>query len=137
MTTQNLTQPPSSHMGSSPAGNINYRHLTQRGRQLRSDAVFSAARAMQGYISEHVVRPLRRWREEQARYTALMALDDLTLKDIGISRSDIRATATGTWQSGHREAARPRNKRVECVVSNAPKNQPGIRTDEWGHDLAA
>lgn len=99
---------------------IDYPRLSRRGRRLRSAAIFSAARALQHFVLERVIDPLQRWREERAKYNELMALDDVTLKDIGVSRSDIRAIASGNWETAALRQDGVGAARVELVVDNEP-----------------
>jgi hypothetical protein len=58
--------------------------------------------------------PYQVWREYQATYRELSALDDRMLADIGISRTDIPRVAAGRWV--------PEN-RVERVVQQRPAPQ--------------
>lgn len=61
-----------------------------------------------------VLMPYQVWREYQATYRELSALDDRMLADIGISRTDIPRVAAGLWV--------PEN-RVERVVQQRPAPQ--------------
>jgi uncharacterized protein YjiS (DUF1127 family) len=65
-------------------------------RDLRSDAPHPTLRAVAEAIHRFFGR-IRRWHEERETYRALMSLDDYVLRDIGISRSDIKAVSRGLW----------------------------------------
>jgi uncharacterized protein YjiS (DUF1127 family) len=55
------------------------------------------------------------WRQRERAYTELMALDDHSLADIGIQRSDIRAICEGS----HATASVPSAKREEFISPEA------------------
>ncbi len=50
---------------------------------------------------------LARWRQRQRAYGELMALDDRSLADIGIHRSQIPAIVEGWHEATHRGASLP------------------------------
>jgi uncharacterized protein YjiS (DUF1127 family) len=56
------------------------------------------------------------WRRRERAYAELMALDDHSLADIGISRSDIRAITEGSYASAQ-SAAFPSSPRREEIAS--------------------
>ena len=56
----------------------------------------SIGRRIGRYVGS-IIESARRSRQNKATYRALRGLDDRMLKDIGISRSDIRAIAHGVW----------------------------------------
>ena len=49
--------------------------------------------------AQNPLRTLRHWRGERRMATALRALDDATLKDIGLHRCEIRAMVRA-WAAG-------------------------------------
>ena len=73
-----------------------------RARFLRAEALASLRRATMNvlslFVQRNLVQPLRQWNNRRTQYAELMALSDHTLKDIGISRSDIPAIAAGVWE---------------------------------------
>ena len=77
---------------------------------------FRGAISRVGHFATRLVAPLRRWLTERARYAELMSLDRRTLKDIGISRSDVRAIVHGTWDCAQKLDACPPT--VQLVVDN-------------------
>jgi len=101
-----------------PGDRIDYQRLALRGQALRAQALLVAGKAIGGYITRHLIAPLQRWRENNARYQELMALDNRTLKDIGISRSDIPALASGQWTRPSENAQSAAGPRLTCVVDN-------------------
>jgi uncharacterized protein YjiS (DUF1127 family) len=50
------------------------------------------------------------WRRRQRAYTGLMALDDHSLADIGICRSNIRDLCEGSYARVRRLARRPQHR---------------------------
>ena len=137
MTAQNLTLPPAIDPGLRTGGGIDYERLSRRGHRLRSEAIAAAAKRLQRYINNRVFRPLQCWREERLRYSELMSLDSRTLKDIGISRGDIRAIASGTWADAPKRRGSVRATRLNCVAVNAAERQDQVCPDEWAGRLAA
>jgi uncharacterized protein YjiS (DUF1127 family) len=53
------------------------------------------------------------WRRRERAYAELMALDDHSLADIGIRRSDVRAICEGSFGSAPSEAPIPFARRGE------------------------
>jgi uncharacterized protein YjiS (DUF1127 family) len=53
------------------------------------------------------------WRRRERAYAELMALDDHSLADIGIRRSDIRAICEGSYGPAPSEAPVPFSRRGE------------------------
>jgi uncharacterized protein YjiS (DUF1127 family) len=49
---------------------------------------------------------IARWRQRQRAYGELMSLDDRSLADIGIRRSEIPAIVEGFYDAGRRDTAR-------------------------------
>ena len=137
MTVQNLTRQPAIDTGLSTEAGIDYERLSRRGHRLRSKAISAAAKRLQRYIKNHVIRPLQCWREERLRYNELMALDSRTLKDIGISRGDIRAIASGAWAGVPDSQAGAAVVSFKCAAGHQPEKQQGDRTNEWAGRLAA
>ncbi|MGE0734301.1 MAG: RSP_7527 family protein [Alphaproteobacteria bacterium] len=67
--------------------------LAQEARKARAEAVrdlFVKAGAFVARIAKSVVRPFKEFRTRQKAYEELMGLDDTMLRDLGISRAQIR-----------------------------------------------
>ena len=59
-------------------------------------------------VGRGIAARVERWRERRAATRALLLLDDRMLKDIGITRSEVRAAVNGTLPARRLvEAARP------------------------------
>ena len=69
---------------------------------------------------------IARWRRQQRAYGELMALDDRSLADIGIRRSEIPAIVEGWHEAAHRDASLP-----AAVI--APAYGPGHARFAGGH----
>ena len=136
MTIQYLQLPQAHQSGHYTGGEINYHHLVQRGRRLQSEAMLAGVLALKCYLSEHVIQPWQRWNQARNRYNAFMALDNLTLKDIGVYRSDIRAISEGTW---HDERSERNHQTVERHGSQARTvgRRQQCCNDHWSQDIAA
>ncbi len=135
MTIQHLQMPQARQSGNYSGGTINYHQLVQRGRRLQSEAMISGVLALKDYLLKHVVKPWQRRKAARNRYNALMALDNLTLKDIGIYRSDIRSIADGTW---HDERSELNTQTVEHESSATKEGaSPQCCNDDWSRDIAA
>jgi uncharacterized protein YjiS (DUF1127 family) len=80
-----------------------------RARQERADAVARTGHLVIAGVAgvlgalpslgREVAARLGRWRERRAATRALLLLDDRMLKDIGITRSEVRAAVNGTLRS--------------------------------------
>jgi uncharacterized protein YjiS (DUF1127 family) len=62
-----------------------------RARRLRAEAVRAWARLLSGWLRMHVVEPVRRAHQRRRDLDVLMTLDERTLADIGVQRSQIKA----------------------------------------------
>lgn len=98
----------------SPAEPIEYPLFLAEARASGSRAPWGPIRWASAALRRQIVR-LNAARETRkhyrATYWALMELDDRMLKDIGVSRSDIKAVALGTFADGSptvTAASRPR-----------------------------
>jgi uncharacterized protein YjiS (DUF1127 family) len=69
---------------------------------------------MIGNAVETAVARVRAWREREQARAELMSLDDRSLADIGLSRSDIPAVLSGEYQS-----SRTTDERSPRVAANA------------------
>ena len=88
-------------------------------------------------VLHRLLATVRRWRLERATYHQLMGLDDRTLHDIGLSRSDIRAVAHGTWEGGP-AAPEARARPEMSVVARCPAgDEPARSQDGWAERPAA
>jgi uncharacterized protein YjiS (DUF1127 family) len=58
------------------------------------------------------------WRRRERAYDELMALDDHSLADIGISRSNIRAVCEGSYKPDQAAAPVPSSRREEFAWPN-------------------
>jgi uncharacterized protein YjiS (DUF1127 family) len=58
------------------------------------------------------------WRERERAFAELSALDDHTLADLGLRRSDIPMVVYSTWQDAHQP---------DAAVSAIPANNNGRR----------
>ena len=58
------------------------------------------------------------WRERERAFAELSALDDHTLADLGLRRSDIPMVVYSKWQENHQP---------DAVVSAVPANNNGLR----------
>lgn len=63
--------------------------LEYAAREMRSREFARLARAAWAWVKTYLVEPIASARRAERAYRELMALDDLTLADIGIARSDI------------------------------------------------
>lgn len=67
-------------------------HIGERGQAVSPGSVINFP---QQNVKTGVFSRLRRWRERRRAFADLMALDDRLLRDIGISRGEIRAAIIG------------------------------------------
>ena len=58
------------------------------------------------------------WRRRERAYTELMALDDHSLADIGIRRSDVRAICEGSYKPDPAAAPVPSSRREKFAWPN-------------------
>ena len=58
------------------------------------------------------------WRRRERAYAELMALDDHSLADIGVSRPDIRAICEGSYPSASSRGPVPRRDRFISPEAN-------------------
>ena len=58
------------------------------------------------------------WRERERAFAELSALDDHTLADLGLRRSDIPMVVYSKWQEAHQP---------EVAASTVPANNNGLR----------
>lgn len=108
-------------------GAEDYARYEALAHRLRSDAFFRALERPARAVGRHVIAPLRRWRRARATYHALAELDDRLLKDIGVSRSDIRAISQGAWDTGG-DIRQPETS-VELVVENTRRDAAAVRSE--------
>ena len=67
----------------------------------QSTRLAEADRLSAGSLLHRVWRRLRRWHDNRVAEAHLMSLDDVTLKDIGIHRSEIRSVVYGMERDRH------------------------------------
>ncbi len=68
-----------------------------------ADAVVAASRGI-AKLAAWLYAPVQRWLAERTVRNELMALDDRTLADIGLTRGDIPQVAAGLWVPENRVA---------------------------------
>ena len=68
---------------------------------------------------------IARWRQRQRAYGELMALDDRSLSDIGIRRSEIAAIVDGSYDAAAR-APGPASSRWEAHLAGPHRWMPKI-----------
>ncbi|MFN4090232.1 MAG: hypothetical protein ACK4QW_14485 [Alphaproteobacteria bacterium] len=90
--------------------------LMEKGRLERSRAIVRALRRALGWPRAVMRSALAAWRW-RAAYRDLQALDDRTLKDIGIYRGDLLRIAQGAGRFDETPAAEP-------AVPGGPKRDP-------------
>jgi len=137
MTVQIEKLQPANDTGLNAVGGVDYERLVLRGQRLRAEAILAATRMVHRYIKSQVLRPLQCWRKERLRYGQLMALDNRTLKDIGLSRSDIRTIAGGVWVGALKKPTSVSGARSKCIEVNGPEKQHKARPDQCTARLAA
>lgn len=101
--------------------NPHYEGLLRERNEARSAAFYAAARPLRNVIAA-TVEAARRWRRERQVIEDLSVLDDRLLRDIGISRADIRTIAQDYAQGrGVKRSA------AEIVAENAPQPLPRVK----------
>jgi uncharacterized protein YjiS (DUF1127 family) len=98
--------------------------ITQRANALRAEMAASAMRTAVAALKRAAVALWRRyeaWRREQAAVGELMALDERMLKDIGLSRTEIR-TAVAHGRYGEPEIANENVAVKPAANGNTPRH---------------
>ena len=73
-------------------------------------------------VAETVYQPVKQWAVERATRDELMALDDRTLADIGLTRGDIPQVAAGMWVPENRLAqVRAAEPKSASNMNNRPQ----------------
>ena len=80
-----------------------------------ADVLAGIGHAIKGVLGPVVAR-VQNWAAEQATRDELMALDERTLADIGLTRGDIPRVAAGLWVPENRLA------QVHAVAPKSPSN---------------
>ena len=101
--------------------NAYYEELLRKRNEARAAAFYAAARPLRAGISA-AAAALGRWRRERQVVQELSALNDRLLRDIGISRADIRAIARDFARNGGEK----RNA-AEILAEAAPKPLPRVK----------
>ncbi len=92
--------------------------LSKREKTLMAQAeVIAEAFVAVGKVFQRLYAPIKRWATERSTRDELMALDDRTLADIGLTRGDIPQVASGLWV--------PEN-RLSQIRNAAPKPASNI-----------
>jgi uncharacterized protein YjiS (DUF1127 family) len=95
------------------------RDVLSRARQARAQTLRNLGRwvgAQATAAASHAIEAYRSWRRRQAAVFELGSLDDRSLRDLGINRSEIQSVVTG-WDS-------TRIPRGQIVLK--PLRQPGL-----------
>ena len=95
--------------------------VMQRARAERARAMARGLRALPAIIAGGG-RKLRHWMRRRASYRALQALDDRTLRDVGLYRNDLWRIADG--EERHMPAIAPSGRDEEGGAANAANDNP-------------
>ncbi len=94
--------------------------LMARGESI-AEIVAGIAHAVRAVV-EKVYQPVKHWAIERATRDELMALDDRTLADIGLTRGDIPQVAAGMWVPENRLAqVRAAEPKSASNMNNRPQ----------------
>lgn len=66
------------------------------------------------FVQRTIVTPVVEWRRREALRVEMEELDDRTLADMGIARSDIPAIVAGTF-NGHKGTVRDRGRGLRVI----------------------
>jgi uncharacterized protein YjiS (DUF1127 family) len=87
-----------------------------------ADAIASAIAGVK-MLAAKVAAPIKEWRRSLQTREELMALDDRTLADIGLTRRDIPRLAAGLWSGERISVKTVTNSTVRAAASNVNKPQ--------------
>lgn len=89
------------------------------------------------HVRDHWIEPVRRARRRRAELKVLLGLNDRTLDDIGLRRSDLRAASDGLipFEQAVRQKSAVHMERVGTVVRMPPK--PAAAGEKRNLDAAA
>ena len=109
---------PVANVAASPLEHPRYRAEMQHAEAV-ADAIVTVSRAV-----ANLPNALKAWRLRRQTYAELMALDDRTLADIGITRGEITQVAAGHYVPALRSGAAKFGRPVLVGATNA--NQPKL-----------
>jgi uncharacterized protein YjiS (DUF1127 family) len=123
-THRHATDAPFPFTGSAQSRVVDHQACIAVAHTMRALAFMRLMAAAAGFVRHRVVEPIKRWHERRQMQTALMALDDHMLADIGINRWEIPGVVSDAVREAAKAGASPVTARdVSGAVSEgSPAN---------------